>query len=80
MLEEPIDRIGPLVDRHAQDMVQVVLLHQEFHVPGIVHVVGGLEPLNLFKGGRVHRRHQDVVRVGVVSGTARHHVGDDETL
>ena len=54
--------------------------HQEFHVARVVGILGRLEPLDLGEGGLVHRRHQHVVRVGVVRGAARHHVRDDQPL
>ena len=76
--ERPVHRLGPLGGGHPEDVVLVVVRDEELHVARVLVVPLGLEPLDLRESLRVHRRHQDVPRVGVVGRDARHHVGDDE--
>ena len=61
-------------------MQQVVVLHEELLVPGVVSGAFGLEPLDLRQHDLIHGGHQDVVGIGVVEPCARHHVGDHQAL
>jgi hypothetical protein len=58
--------------------MDVMLLVQQFHVPGVGEVPAGLERLDLGEGRLVHPRHQHLLGVGVVGRDAGHHVGNDQ--
>ena len=44
MLKGPLDRIGPLAKRDTQYVVNVVVLHQQFHVTRVRVILGRLKP------------------------------------
>ena len=69
-------RVRPVRNRHPQHVVDVVLLVQQLHVPGVLDVAAGLERLDLGQRAGVHGRHQHLLGVGVVGRDAGHHVGD----
>src|SRR5436190_1280344 len=76
--EAALHRIGPVPGRHAQHVMDVVLLGQQLHVPGVLDLPAGLQRLDLGQRRLVHLRHQHLLGVGVVGGDAGHHVRDDE--
>lgn len=80
VLEGAVDWIWPLVFGHPQYMVDVVMLHEQFHVAGLLVFVGSFQFLDLGQGFLVHLGHKHVFRIFVVGGDAGHHVGDDQAF
>ena len=58
--------------------MDVMLVGQQLHVPGVLDVALGLQRLDLGQRLLVHLRHEHLLGVGVVGRDAGHHVGDDE--
>lgn len=80
MLEGTVDRIGPLVGGHSQNVVDIVVRHQQFHVAGLFKLARSFDPLDLREGSLIHLRHQHLFGILVVGGDTGHHVGDDEAF
>ena len=76
--EAALHRVRPLVRRHPQHVLDVVLLEEQLHVARVLGVAGRLEGLDLGQLGLVHGRHQDLLGVRVVRRDAGHHVRDDQ--
>jgi tRNA-2-methylthio-N6-dimethylallyladenosine synthase len=63
-------RIRPVRHRHAQHVMDVVLLVQQLHVPGVLGISARLKRLDLGQRGLVHGRHQHLLGVGVIGRDA----------
>jgi hypothetical protein len=78
--ERPDYRVGPILHRHPQHVVHIVVLVEQLAVTRVPGLPGGSHALDLAKRSLVHRGHQDGLGVPVVRRDAGHHVRDDQPL
>ena len=78
--EAAVHGVRPFLGRHAQHVMDVVVLHQELHEARVLIILRSFERLDLGKRRLIHRGLQDLLCVVVVLLAAGHHVGDDEAL
>ena len=79
MSESALDRVRPAFRWHPQDVVLVVMRNQQLHIARVPGIARCLEGLDFGQRALVHRRHQDLLGVGRVSGGAGHHVRDHQS-
>jgi hypothetical protein len=77
--ETALHRVRPAFRWHPQRVVLVVMRTQQLHIARVLDVAGRLEGLDLGQHALVHRRHQDLLRVGRVRRSACHHVRDHQS-
>ncbi len=80
VLESALDRVGPRIKWRAQDVMNIVVLHQQLHVTRVLVVLRCLERSDFRKDRRIDHRHQHALGIFVVGRDTRHHVGNDQPL
>ena len=73
-------RIRPLVGRHAQKVIDVMMLNEEFFVAGVLVAPGGLVALHFRQRLPVHHRHPHILKLPIAGGHTGHNVRDDHAL